>query len=336
MDSPKPLLSVKKEIRKFSELRDPVAKGRVEYRYRCPFCVELTGKEDRSGSLYFNVRKRVGSCWKCRVVIVDDYNLDIESLHELYYAKQKARAAAEYDLASWSAPAEEVPWALDYLQRKRGFSLETVRRYAMRAATSPQRCVVLPDRILPNGRTNFFQVRYLDADKIKYSNPTEADKPLYGQHTLAGHDRAFICEGCFSSISMSTQPGWGSLATYGKAVSPLQQAAIGRLRAVREFCVVYDGGELHAILSTAELLADVAPKVSVLLLPYKEDPNSLPADSLAASVRHYRLPVNSLSLPAVMSYVKRHRIRDMHQPSWDKLRQYVQSVYNPDDPGSAG
>lgn len=330
MNSPSPFAPVvKKEIRRFSELRDPISKGRIEYRYRCPFCVELTGKPDTSGSLYFNVRKRVGSCWKCRVVIIDDYNLDIGSLHELYYARKEKEAAVEYDLRSWSRPVDEVPWAVRYLNKRR-ITPEIARAYGIRAGESPDRCIVLPDKILEHGRTNFFQVRYIDADKIKYTNPTDAEKPLYGQFTLAGKDKAFVCEGCFSSISMAAVPGWGSLATYGKSVSQFQQGELLKLKGIREFCVVYDGGEFNSILTTAELLMGVVPNVSVLLLPFKEDPNSLPMESITAAVQYYRLPINAVTLPTVSAYARKHRVRNMHKESWDKLRQYVQSVFNPD------
>lgn len=312
----------KREIRKFSELRNPISKGRVEWRYLCPFCPELIGKYDKDGALYFNIRKRVGACWKCRVAIVDDYNLDLESLYELHYARRRQpKRAQSYNIASWSAPAETVDWARRYLHR-RGFDDDVIRRYHLRAADVPEPGIVIPDRIHEDGTTNFFQYRYVHATKIKYTNPTEADKPVYGQHTLAGHDRAFVCEGCFSSISMGMVSGWGSLATYGKAVPPAQLRILAQLP-VSHYCLVYDGGEVEAILSAAETLLETGKSVSALLLPFREDPNSMDARLLPVSLAEYTLPVNQMSLALVRQYRKRAGVRNMHAASWDRLRDYV-------------
>ena len=316
----------KREIRKFSELRNPISKGRIEWRYTCPFCPELIGKYDKDGALYFNIKKRVGSCWKCRVAIVDDYNLDIESLYELYYARQGPKQQQSYNINSWSEPALDVEWAAKYL-RKRGFDDDLIRRYSLRASSIPDLGIVIPDVIHKDGTTNFFQYRYVNGTKIKYTNPTEADKPVYGQHTLPGHNRAFLCEGCFSSMSMSRIPGWGSLATYGKAVPPAQLKILNRLP-VDEFCIVYDGGEVNSILSAAETLLETGKSVSALLLPYKEDPNSMSPELIPVSMAEYTLPINPLVLSMIREYRKRQVIVNMHQQGWDKLRKYVNTKFN--------
>jgi DNA primase len=242
-------------------------------------------------------------------------------LYELYYAKRTKKKAQSYNINSWSEPAANVPWAQEYLH-KRGFDDSLIQRYNLRAASLPIIGIVIPDVVYPDGTTNFFQYRFVGENKFKYTNPTEADKPVFGQHTLTGNTRAFVCEGCFSSMSMGKVPGWGALATYGKAIAPEQMKVLTKLK-VDHYCLVYDGGEVDAILNTAAMLLETGKTVSALLLPFKEDPNSMSAEQLQASLENYELPINSLYLSIIRNYCKQSKIRNMQAQPWAQLRSYV-------------
>jgi hypothetical protein len=315
-------MKVRRRVEKFQELGPPLQRSREEARYNCPWCEEETGKRSK-GKLYFNLKKRVGGCWQCNTVVVDDHNLDIGSLYENYFRRpdpslKKTMDRQRYRLAGWTKPAMEVDWARDYLIKGRGFTTEQIEAYSVRAAESPERCVILPDQIYPGLTTNFFQLRYLRKEaRLKYTNPRDALKPIYGQHTLAGKKKAFICEGCFSSISQAyALPEWGAVATYGKSVTSDQAKAIGKID-IDDWCFVYDGGEIRSIIDAATTLYEALGRtVYFLILPYREDPNSL--RDLASSCRRV-VPVNLVSSASLLGWYEREHPVDDVQGDWEKF-----------------
>jgi len=312
-------LERKAKPRSFWEVRGEWHRTAHEWSINCPFCESVRGKPDKGRRLYWNPVKRVGSCQKCKTVIVDDTVPTVTQLYESHIALEERKKPKEqkYNL-SWTQPAHEVGWALEYLTQKRGFDLDTIARWEMRAAEFPKRMIVLPD-VVDGQYTNFFQARYLEADKIKYVSPSKADKPVYGLRLCQPNDvGVFVGEGCFSAISTHGVPGWGSVATYGKSATYRQLRAIADLP-VEHICIVYDGGEIEALMNSAESLLPAGKQVSIAVLPMGQDPNSMGFDRWLRHTRKHMLPVNNSTRSILVG------LKDMDQRSWDRMLHLARS-----------
>jgi hypothetical protein len=312
----------------FSSLPYPKSKGRDEWSYDCPFCLDVRGKADREGKLKWNPRKHIGSCWKCKTMVVDAGVHDMETVYDLYYRDDgpdaKSRLETQrYTLEGWSKPAREVPWAREYLA-KRGFDDEITELYKIRATDHFSHGGLLLPNGYEGGVTNFFQMRNMRPDAhMKYTNPTGADKPVYGLWTVRPETtKAFICEGCFSSIAMNrVDDAWASLATYGKSPSTEQLRTINALP-VDELCVVHDGGEIKSLLDTLMDLFSTNKKVSFVLMPFGEDPNSVSLEALRDRFARFRFQTNDRHLDLLRQARRKQKLGDARPGDWAKFVDY--------------
>lgn len=306
-------------MHQFRELGAPISRSGDELRFKCPWCRQSRGKPDRSGALYYNVRKGVGACWKCstRVVGRPQTGAQPELVNNAgRYERQR------YRLAGWTQPADIVPWAREYLGQ-RGFHDADIHRWGLRAVAAPRAGIVIPNQLYPDGTTDFFQIRYLDGGRMKYGSPRDAVKPLYlGWNCTAGAS-LYLCEGSFSGLAMAAAAAapWQVVASYGKALSEHCMAQLAALRPQR-VCVVYDGGEIAAIETACSAILQTGIATSFCLLPWGQDPNSITADQLHARIRSHTFVATELTLAILHKHVRLLRSGDPEQ-IWNGLCAYL-------------
>lgn len=315
----------------FNDLGPPKHKGKVEWTYDCPFCAEVRGKPDRDGKLKWHPKKHIGSCWKCKTLVVDSGVHDMETVYDLYYRDDTpTRPKLEtqlYTLAGWTTPVKEVPWARAYLAR-RGFDDALCELYNIRSTEHFGRGICLPDGLDEKLQTRFFQMRRMSEDaKLKYTNPTGADKPVYGLQTVTAETHsAFVCEGCFSSIAMNRAvPGWASLATYGKSPSLEQLKTINALP-IEEICIVHDGGEIKSLLDTAQEFFSTTKRISFITMPFGQDPNSVSLEECRERFDRYRFVTNKAHNDLLRQRRRKGKLGDMREEEWDEFVRYCRHL----------
>ena len=285
--------------------------------YKCPYCVDVVGTPDKRGHLYWNEKKRLGNCFRCKTTLTYGMPLSLNEICQDYVrfnegVSQSAPQYSSWNVLSWSIPAEESAEAREYLA-KRGVSVELQRLFGLRYTDSPYPAIVLPNGY--GDSVNFFQLRRLHLphkDSLRYINPSSA-KPVYGTF-LPAQPTAVIMEGPFSVIG-GYMPDVLPLGLYGKSPSPNQLAELVNLKGIREYVVCLDGGEAAAALSLADqLLRNVDATVSLMLLKYGRDPSDL-----SATFRSWydaRTPVSALKVKRLMRELDFKNATQVSQEAW--------------------
>ena len=273
--------------------------------YYCPWCLEVRGKPDRDGKLYFNPKKGMGKCFKCGTVCIDDSSPSIDRVYQRYYEKEDARLTSIFTLKEWTQPVDEVNEVFEYYASRLLSSL-AIRDLSIRACTKPYPGLVFPNNIINGDRTDFFQIRNISKDAlIRYTSPSGV-KPLYGTSTIkTDTTRAVICEGVISTLSFYGINSLATLALMGKECSPLQLKTL-RMLPIQEWFLCLDGGEIKSILSRVDQLQSVGIHPRVVILPFGQDPNNLLCQLGLTALqmllsKSSTLPLNRLALTLIKS-----------------------------------
>lgn len=279
--------------------------------YLCPFCEEVNGTPDLVGKLYYNVEKRIGYCHRCSTPVFDTSipTLD-QSAKELMNALSVANdeedllEGQEYTLDGWTTSVSDNEDVQNYLL-DRNITDEIVELYRLRATETPSRAVVIPNCNLGHLKTDFFQLRDISKDAyIKYRNPS-GSKPVFGidHPEIEKFEHAFLAEGVFSAMAAASYnpEHYLGLCTYGKTIVNHHVQILKEL-SLKSYTLIYDGGELGAIIKAANILLTTGKKVFITLLPYGHDPNSLDEIDLAESVERYTLRYQPLVAPYLFSF----------------------------------
>lgn len=298
----------KREVRPSSKLTRDLYVGRSgsEEIYYCPYCIEIRGKPDDEGKLYFNRKKGIGFCQKCEVVVHDGTITTISIEAERYLSRRNVVEASQESVIdlSWTLAVSDVPEVARYLQKRR-INSRSIERHGIRACRDPFLGVVLPDKDLGDLRTNFIQVRDIrDSTRVKYRGVSSTSKALYGASRTEGCSIGLVAEGVFSCISGSRiDPNRiASLCTYGKSIKSDQLEIMKTLTHLDEFILAYDGGYVGAIYKTASQMIQQLPshKISIAFLPVGKDPNDVD-DCELYEILTNRVTVDAPKLRIVMS-----------------------------------
>jgi hypothetical protein len=245
-----------------------------EMLFCCPYCKSVRGREDKDYKLYFSQSRNTGYCFKCQTVVVCK-NYDIDNALKIRVNKPDLYKIYEKQnllITPWTEDIENNPAVLKYCL-DRGFSLETLKKYNIRAYKNS---VVLPDTIQDKS-TKFFQFRNLEG-KIRYTTPRQTEKPIVWLDYVVG-DKLLICEGMFSALAASQILGIDAVALIGKTLTELQLKILRKFclkHKISEFICLLDGGyERENKMLAKSINSNLSGKVSIVSMPQDKDPNDL-------------------------------------------------------------
>lgn len=233
----------------------------------------------------------------------------IESLHiacniiEEFYAEQiESKEAQEYiktrnlvipETGSFNIGYAPNGNALLAYSRKKGVKTEILEEIGVLKSADKGVYDFFRNRLIfpisnSRGQTIAFAGRDLNSDsKIKYLNTPES--PIYqkgnelyalnaARHSIKNEDRAYIVEGYPDVLRMHSIGIGNTVATCGTALTNAQAVLIRRY--TNKATLIYDGDQagLNATDRNAEILIRNQFHVSVIILPEKEDPDSLFTD----------------------------------------------------------
>lgn len=320
----------KRLIGRLSDLKNKVgsSSNTNEDIYKCPYCITLRGKEDTRGKLYFNTKTGQGFCHLCETPVFDDSSIKLEEEGEEYIdfllKVDDEKKVQEYNL-NWTLNIRDVKEVHDYLLN-RNITNDLIDRYQLRACTSPVTGVVVPNKVYGIGKnlTDFFQIRDINSQKwLKYINPLNSDKPLYGTDFIGQRKKAFIAEGVFSAIAASSySDDYAGLCTYGMSIQP-EYIRVLRNLPIDEYTLIFDGGELWSILKAAKSLIKTNKRIKIVFLPFKKDPNSVTDTEWRESVTHMSLPYTPFIFSYLFNITKRYKsIED----KWNSIRYEISKI----------
>lgn len=234
--------------------------------YECPYCLMNTGK--KKNKFYWNARKGIGKCYICLSNVWEKVSIETICQHFVEDKEKHIEQYQYWDIKNWTYPIQQNSEQYQYLIN-RGIDQNLITKYNIKYCNVPYSGIVLPNGL--NDTVNFFQVRNLNPKaKLRYVNPSSL-KPVYGDFIPKHSNTAMICEGVLSCISTDSNQ-YNSYALYGKSPSDHQIQVIKDLN-YDEHVICLDGGEILAILELAKKLIKLEKPVSIILLPYKKDPN---------------------------------------------------------------
>lgn len=260
----------------------PVGHTGVHDIYRCPKCLSIRGKDDKSGKLYFNTIKRVGMCFKCNTVMRSSRTMNKEELSEyLEYNKEQQRIEPAVLSLSFATPIIKGSDACEYLT-SRGLSYSTITEYDLREWNSKIKGIVFHNGI-NDACSDILQIRdYKTTDKSRrFLNVKDVIKPLV--YLKQAGSSMILCEGFMSGLSSYeylSDLGVRPIISMGKTMSTYQMTQLVehsyKFEEV-ELTICYDGGFNYEALKVAHDILDHVSNIRlyILRLPNDKDPNDL-------------------------------------------------------------
>lgn len=320
-------------IGKYKDLGTPIGytSDNVHEIHYCPYCVEIRGKPDKAGKLYFNVNKGEGLCFKCETPVFKNITFEVTTEISKFLQKIKEKwykvevdldeDRKTYTLQNWTFPISNNVRVANYLS-KRNITQDQIERYHLSSCFRPVEGVVVPNHFVNKNVVDFFQIRDIsDNAWIKYINP-HGEKPIYGIDFLNNCEKVFVAEGVFSSIAATNySENFGGLGTYGKFIKDSYLKTLKTLTKINEYYLIYDGGEFWSIIKAANKLVKTGRTVKVVLLPYDEDPNSVSIGELQDCVDNLsvRYTLNTKQ-HMIDTYKKAYKRSANEMVAWEKLR----------------
>lgn len=314
-------------IHKFDEIKNFRKHGTInehgEQCYECQLCTIYYGQSKSKPSLYWNVKKRRGKCFRCQSTIVYGKKLTLEEICQDYLDQNNPEELpnlSSWDISKWTYPIkldktnDEI---LNYL-KNRNISWEIIEKFGIRSCNIPYKGIVLPNGLNPNN-VDFFQVRNIDSNaSMRYTNPSST-KPVYGSF-LEPKTEAIICEGVFSTIS-TYSPEYNSYGLFGKSASMFQSKWLEDNN-TELYNICLDGGEYRSIIRLAEQILKYRDRVGIVFLPWKKDPNNIIGffDKFYAN----RSVINKVGLTMIKSKLK--TIKEENEDSWKKFYSIVKGI----------
>ena len=308
-------------LRDYSQLVDLVGKSGNEEIYKCPFCIEVRGKEDDEGKLYFNTLKEIGHCFKCGSVVVDKKHVkSADVLQRKYedYLKNNLSPIGEtlkkynkqkFDLNHWTVSIEQNSKVREYME-SRGISLNTLEKFNVRACESPKLGVVFINKLQTSRYTDFFQIRNLVGD-IRHMSMKDTVKPVCWLENISSKDVVLV-EGFTSGLSVyEHNNSLSPIVTTGKSLSDIQVSQITEKYKKVNFnlTICYDGGFFEDALKAAKALHKSIVGINIYLvnLPRDKDPNDISKDTFMECF-NARIKYNPLSLTTIRNIVYRKKV----------------------------
>lgn len=239
--------------------------------YKCPFCIEVRGKADEDGKLYWNYQKLISYCFKCESVGV----LKSDKPHHLLKLEMALNGlinelADNTDLIRAEINSlKEIKYSVvfteldqrgrDYLNARNPIYTELADVFKFGVSNPIGLAVPV---VIDNKIVSYILRYYNPTGKMKYYLP-EGSKLIYSPtqeiYPGAKHSEVTLVEGSFDAIAATIDGFPTPLALFGKTITPLQIYLIRRLAPDR-INIYMDETELSIKLK--KKLVDHFPTVS--------------------------------------------------------------------------
>lgn len=283
VNTPKKSYSKERElsykVREFdSSMAEYVSSSKTHDRFKCPYCLEVRGKEDNDGKFYWSKEKLIGYCFKCETVGILKTDKERESV--LFEVKLKGliksvRENTSIDtslLSNYNYSELDIlnQEALDYLDSRLPIYKDFIDFFNFRCVEGVGLTVPIyfEDRIIS------YNLRfYKPTGKMKYYIP-DGNKFLYNPNNSLSKDKAFgeytIVEGTFDAIGALLLGYKNPIAIFGKSMTEFQSSLLRR----------YSPSKINIFLDETELskklkrnIKDYFPTVEEYnIIPAKIDP----------------------------------------------------------------
>lgn len=283
----------------------------------CPYCLELTGRSDRSGHFYYNSIKQVGKCFKCETIITSDEIRSIEAIRQQLDSPSDEEAYNNQVL-NFDTWTTKIRACKDYLVRRRGIWPQTIEKFELRETSYNQRAgVVFINKLFTRNNktyTDFLQIRNIGEDiKQKYSNLAGVIKPLCWTERVT-RDTVMLVEGFISGMAawQHVDGEIDPLIMLGKSLNKIQLKQLKILcltKDIKKVFVICDGGFLEDSIKIARVLGRelYSQEIMVTKLFYDKDPAEL-------TRAKFKLCLKDRSWPYIAGSEARFRQQAYHFP----------------------
>lgn len=193
--------------------------------YKCPHCLSRRGKPDNQGKLYICKSLGIGYCFKCMYVFRDP---DFQFVSIFSDPEEVKKVKTSLLDLSYTKKVFDYKDSVHYNYLvTRGFSPDEILEYSFRIHTMwGYDCIIIPNRIINYNKTDYYQVKIINGDNLKYFNLNNYDKPLTNISGIKNKRKLIICEGFFTAHSASSLPECDSVSILGKTLTPLQSGQL--------------------------------------------------------------------------------------------------------------
>lgn len=233
--------------------------GRTHDRYNCPFCLDVRGKEDTDGKLYWSRDKFISFCFKCETtgILKTDRNISEVRL-EVALASMMTQLVSR---TSEDVILSEIPYnkmfdpindeGKQYLESRVPIYSELFNKLNFRV--TPEVGLAVPC-IIDNKIVSYSLRFYNPTGKMKYYIPV-GQKYVYSPNNIINSDNRYveltIVEGYFDAIGAMLDGHKNPVAIFGKSMTPVQVAILRKLSPVK----------INIYLDEAKLSWDVLRKI---------------------------------------------------------------------------
>lgn len=229
-----------------------------EVRYNCPICIDIRGKEDDNGKLYWNRVKRKGFCFLCHTVFYPNTD-DLEDGGEGEFSQAMSAwldHSIGFDQLEREEPSEIAfdfsPLKDDlllYLKDRNPFLHHLVPALGLHGWYGRDTGVVTP--FFYKEKVVKFQTRFVsrkDPKAAKYYT-SEGTKILYSPRHLFGVTEGFdligeqtitLTEGTYDAIACAIMGFPNPLAVLGSSLTKYQILLLKKLMPFKVFCCLDD------------------------------------------------------------------------------------------------
>lgn len=278
--------------------------GTEEVRFLCPFCSDRKGSKDSKHHMYVNLRKEKWICFRCgakgslkylleklgisedvdnrQLASMEEFSGLIAGLQSVNMVKTLVGKKVKLEYPCETKSITKGTDAYSYLRMVRKYTEQQISVF-----TEEYKMVtgyhVMDNRIFmptfdEEGDMIYWIARSClnrDPRLPKYVNPENTSEvrksAVFNLYKAASRGLPIIiCEGVFSAIAC----GNSAVALFGKTATPDQISNLCHVK-VDDFIICLDGDATKEAYDLASSIYGYGKSVSVALLPYGEDPDTM-------------------------------------------------------------
>jgi hypothetical protein len=313
-----------------SRLGEPTYVAWPEHQFRCPFCPDRVGSEDRKGHLYVNEEKgyfchrceaRGRIPWLLRIIGITEEEMQGPAPSETDLLRPLKFVAAPTQVVAQAVETVELPenvykvWdvpEVHFYANRRGITNFDCDHYGLLAWYDNRGAARLLFPDYQGDSLVYWTARAVDPKvQPKYLCAEDSEKSLcaWNINRLQPDRPIYVAEGIMSARAC----GSNSTAVYGKYLSKPQMLMIARRSGESGVRIVFDSGAKQNALKAAEMFLRHATPCGVVLLPGDDtDPDEMLQRDLAGL--HLLLlnsaPLNEDGLDRLRMEVADHESRE--------------------------
>ena len=242
----------------------------TEMRFKCPFCIDKRGKEDKDYKLYVSKKNLKFFCFKCHSKGSLRRNIELpnDNVYDKLLEFNKNEELDEDEYNMFFIPSIEIPKdssAYRYLAG-RGINDELINYYNIRLGVEDYFGRVVIPNILYGAEKSFtdmYSARSYINQIPKYLNPSGAKKTdsVFNLHNQKEGGIMYVVEGAITAICA----GKDSVCVYGSSPSDKQITNILNKNPEEIYCVLdYDPAGIKGNAELSEKLSQRANKGTVI------------------------------------------------------------------------